>query len=83
MKLVTAIGIRDGSRSNGVGFRVEVNGRTQFSRDLVPGSGWVPVEIDLGAYQGQEIVLTLVTDALGEFNFDWAVWAVPRLNPAR
>jgi len=77
--LATAIGIRDGSKSAGVGFRVEVNGRVLFSQDLKPGSGWIPVDVDLAPYAGREIVLTLVTDALEEFNFDWAVWAEPKL----
>lgn len=79
LALDTAIGIRDGSKSNGVGFRVEVNGKVLFSRDLKPGSGWLPAIVDLTAYAGKEIVLTLVTDALGDFNFDWSVWAEPRL----
>ncbi len=81
MKLVTAIGIRDGSKSNGVGFRVEVNGKTVFSRDIRVGTGWMPIEVDLAAYRGREIMLTLVTDSLGDFGFDWAVWAEPRLAP--
>ena len=81
-KLVTAIGIRDGSKSGGVGFRVEVNGKVLFSRDTLPGSAWIPVEVDMAAYRGREVMLTLVTDALGDFSFDWAVWAEPKLVPA-
>lgn len=76
-RLRTAIGIRDGSRSSGVLFRVEVNGWELWSHEMQPGGGWVPVELDLSRYAGQEVVLTLVTDAMGPFDFDWAVWAEP------
>jgi hypothetical protein len=83
LRLTTAIGIRDGSKSSGVGFRIEVNGRVVASRDLKPGSGWQPFAADLSAWAGREVVVTLVTDALGEFNFDWAVWAEPILERIR
>ncbi|MCX6906880.1 MAG: DUF6259 domain-containing protein [Verrucomicrobia bacterium] len=69
-------GIRDGSNSHGVGFRVNVNGRERWSANLLPGK-WKPVEIDLARYAGQTIVLSLVTDALGDFSFDWAAWGEP------
>lgn len=78
-RLVTAMGIRDGSKSTGVGFRVEVNGRQLFAKDTRPGTGWTPVVVDLSAYAGKEILLTLVTDALGAYDFDWAAWADPHL----
>jgi hypothetical protein len=81
-RLETAMGIGDGSRSTGVGFRVEVNGQVVFSQDVRPGSGWIPVNLDLSGHAGQEIVLTLVTDALGGYHFDWAVWADPVLVPS-
>jgi len=80
-RLETAMGIGDGSRSTGVGFRVEVNGSVVFSQDIRPGTGWLPVSVDLSRYAGQEIVLTLVTDALGGYHYDWAVWADPLLMP--
>lgn len=71
-------GIRDGSKSHGVGFRVKVNGLELWTADLMPGS-WKPVEVDLARYAGQTIVLSLVTDALGDFSFDWAAWGEPRM----
>ena len=80
-RLVTAIGIRDGSKSEGVGFEVQVNGAAVFSKSLKPGTGWVPVEVDLARWRGQPVLLTLVTDAEGGFNFDWAVWAEPQVLP--
>ena len=80
LRLATAIGIRDGSLSKGVGFSVEVNGEVQLTRSLQPGGGWVPVSVDLARWRGQPVLLTLVTDAEGGFEFDWAVWAEPKLE---
>jgi hypothetical protein len=78
--LRTAIGIRDGSKSTGVGFSIEVNGRTVSQQSLHPGGGWTPVTVDLSPWQGDAILLTLATDAQGDFSFDWAVWALPQLT---
>jgi hypothetical protein len=77
-RLMAAVGIRDGSNSRGVGFRVKVNGRELWSADLLPGA-WKPVEADLACYAGQTIVLSLIADSLGDFSFDWAVWSEPRV----
>ncbi len=78
VRVVAFAGIRDGSKSRGVGFRVKVNGLELWTADLPSGS-WKPAEVDLSRYAGQTIVLSLVTDALGDFNFDWAVWGEPRM----
>ncbi|MGC8782777.1 MAG: DUF6259 domain-containing protein [Armatimonadota bacterium] len=42
-------GIRDGaeSRSNGVRFSVEVNGKQVWNRTVNPGEGWIPFEVSL------------------------------------
>lgn len=79
VKLVTAVGLRDGAKSNGAGFRVEVNGHEVYGQSVKAGTGWQPVEVDLSAWRGQPMLLTLVTDAEGDFNFDWCVWDEPRL----
>jgi len=79
-RLRTAIGLRDGSKSNGAGFGVEVNGKRVYWRELMPGTGWQPVDVDLEPWRGQDVVLTLVTVALADFQFDWCVWAEPRLE---
>ena len=79
-RLEAFAGIRDGSKSRGVGFRVKANGRELWSADLLPGA-WKPVAADLTSYAGKAVVLSLVTDALGDFNFDWAAWGEPRLVP--
>ncbi len=81
VKLATAIGVRDGSSSSSVRFEVHVNGETQWSRSLVSGSGWWPVELDLAPWRGQPVLLTLATEAAGILGRDQAaVWATPRLT---
>jgi hypothetical protein len=82
-KLVTAIGIRDGATSRGVGFAIEVNGRKVFDKTLPPGSGWAPVEISLAEWKNQPVALTFLTDSLKDAQCAWAVWAEPRLVPER
>lgn len=69
-------GIRDGSNSNGVGFSVRVNGRELWSAQMRPGA-WKPLQVDLTRHAGQTIVLSLATDALGDFSYDWAAWGEP------
>jgi hypothetical protein len=77
-RLETAAGIRDGSNSAGVGFTVQINGREACSVQLRPGA-WKPMTVDLARYAGQTVVLSLITDAMGDFSFDWAVWGEPRI----
>jgi hypothetical protein len=35
--------------------------------------------VSLSQYAGQTVVLTLITDALGDYICDWAHWGEPRL----
>ncbi|MCC6727748.1 MAG: hypothetical protein IT208_00240 [Chthonomonadales bacterium] len=83
MRLVTAVGLRDGSKSTGAAFEVEVNGRRVLREAAKPGEGWKPVEVDLRPWAGRRVMLTLVTDSLGDYTFDWCVWAEPRLAAGR
>ncbi len=80
-RLVTAIGIRDGAKRQGVGFAIEVNGRKVFDQTVKPDTGWVPVEISLAEWKGQPVALTLLTESVGDGQFAWAVWAEPQLVP--
>jgi hypothetical protein len=80
-RLVTAIGIRDGAKPKGVGFAVEVNGRKVFDKTLQAASGWVPVEISLAEWKNQPVVLTLLTDSLGDSQSAGAAWAEPHVAP--
>lgn len=76
--LNTWIGIRDGSESTGVVFSIEVNGSQVAQRRMLPG-GWEQVEANLSLWKGKPIVLSLITDSDGPYNFDWAHWGEPRL----
>ncbi|MCX6898370.1 MAG: DUF6259 domain-containing protein [Verrucomicrobia bacterium] len=77
-RLEMSAGIRDGSNSAGVGFIVQINGREACSAQLRPGA-WKAISADLARYAGQTVVLSLITDAMGDFSFDWAAWGEPRI----
>jgi hypothetical protein len=80
VKLLTAVGIRDGSKSTGVAFEVEVDGKLMVRHESLPNQGWHPVSVDLAPYAGKDVLLTLVTDSMGPYDYDWASWATPRLE---
>ena len=77
-RLVTYVGLRDGSKSDGVEVSVEINGNSCVRRMIRPGN-WDMLEVDLGRWAGQPIVLSLVTDSAGAFNHDWTAWGEPRI----
>jgi len=85
LRLTGFAGIRDGAegKSQGVGFRVTVNGQPQWSRDVQPDGNWIPVDVSLAPFAGQAVVLTLITDALGAHTCDWAQWGQVRLVAER
>jgi hypothetical protein len=76
------VGLRDGSVSEGCGFRVRVNGRDVGYRHLLPGP-WEELSADLGPWAGKPVVLSLSTDSEGSFSFDWGAWGEPRLSSAK
>ncbi len=78
-RFTASIGLRDGSKSDGVRFRVEVNG-SQLADHLITPGVWHPVEADLSLWAGKPIVLSLVTDSEGSHQFDWAVWGQPQIT---
>ena len=77
VQLRTAVGILDGSKSTGVGFEIQVNGRSVFTKSLKPASGWIPAEVDLSEWAGKPVLLSLISDSEGDYTFDWAVWGTP------
>lgn len=77
--LRTAVGLRDGSKSEGVVFHIWRNGRVMWSKRLMPADGWQSVEVDFGEGTGDPMMLTLVTDSDGSYYCDWALWAEPEL----
>jgi len=80
LRFTAAIGLRDGSRSQGVRFAVWRNGEEVWSQSVVPGGGWQEVEVALGEATGDPFVLTLVTDSEGGYHYDWAVWGEPMVR---
>jgi hypothetical protein len=75
----TWVGLRDGSKSEGVFFGIQVNGQPVAERRMLPG-GWESLEVDLSPWRGKPIVLSLIVDSDGDFSFDWAVWGDPRIE---
>ena len=73
------LGLRDGSKSTGVRFILEINGRPLADEQVLPGR-WHDLEVDLSDWKDQPIVLGMTTDSEGSFYFDWALWGEPRLE---
>ena len=74
-----AVGIRDKALSGGCRFEVRANGQTIW-QSLVPGAdGWHEADVDLTPYAGRPLILSLVVDPAGAYNYDWASWAEPRI----
>ncbi len=74
-------GIKDGADdSQGVGFRIAVNGAELWAEDVMPGTAWTPVDVSLADYAGETVVLTLITDSLGDYGYDWAFWGEPEIK---
>ena len=78
-ELHTFVGIRDGSMSEGVVFRVEANG-TELARVRITPGAWREVACDLSPWAGKAIVLSLIADSDGSFFYDWAAWGKPMLR---
>ncbi len=81
LKLRFAVGVRDGallSADNQVAFRLRVNGRPLWSH-LKGETGWESFTVDLPSLAGQEVILQLITDALGNSRWNWAVWGEPQV----
>ena len=81
LKLRFAVGVRDGavlSEDNQVAFRIRVNGRPLWNH-LKPDVGWENFVVDLPSLAGQDAVVQLITDALGNSRWNWAVWGEPQV----
>lgn len=75
----SAVGMKDGSKSDGVTFQIWRNGEIVWSKHVTPKDGWQPVEIGLGESNSEPMMLSLVTDSEGSHYYDWALWAEPEL----
>jgi hypothetical protein len=80
VQLTCAVGVRDGSKSEGVIFAIEANGVERAKRRMLPGA-WETLSADLSDLAGKPIVLSLVTDSDGAFDCDWACWGEPTMRP--
>jgi hypothetical protein len=58
---------------------VELNGRQVARKRMLPGR-WESLAVDLAPWAGKPVVLALVTDSAGAFNYDWAAWGEPRIE---
>lgn len=72
------VGLRDGSRSEGVEVAIEVNGKSCATQQIMPGA-WHELDVDLSPWAGQPVALGLVTGSAGTFNYDWTAWGEPKL----
>ncbi len=77
LTLEFAVGVRDGSKTEGIAFIVEVNTKEMYRLRLRRPDGWHPGTVDLSAFAGKPILLSLVVDAEGSYRYDWATWADP------
>ena len=81
LKMKFAAGVRDGallSDDNQVAFRIRVNGRLLWTH-LKAEATWDDFTIDLPSMAGQTMVIQLITDALGNSRWNWAVWGEPQV----
>jgi hypothetical protein len=75
-------GILDGGLTfDGVDFEVRING-IAYWRLTTSANQWNAGSLNLSAWQGQQILLELVTDSRANYNFDWAHWADLMLTSA-
>ncbi|MBI4324701.1 MAG: hypothetical protein HY674_05500 [Chloroflexi bacterium] len=76
------IGLRDGVKfdrgADGVRFVVECDGKQVFARDHRE-CRWQSYAVDLTLWGGRPLPLALLTDAIGNTSYDWAVWGSPRV----
>ena len=81
IRLRFAAGVRDGALlddDNQVGFRVRVNGRPLWN--LLKGAvGWENFTVELPTLTGQDVIVQLMTDPLGNSRWNWAVWGEPQM----
>jgi hypothetical protein len=81
LRMRFAVGIRDGALMEGenwCAFRIYVNGVRLWSTTK-QSNEWERFLIDVPSLGGQDIVVQLITDGLGDNRWNWAVWAEPQL----
>ena len=69
-----SMGLQDGC-SDGVFFKVLLNGQVRFEHFAFNEPSWVDRRISLSEFAGETVLLELVTDSGETPNCDWAHWA--------
>ncbi len=85
VKLLFSIGIRDGSelpQDRFVAFRVLVNGWKLWSTVRSKGP-WEEHTVAMPHLASDVARIEFVTDGMGQHQWDWAVWGLPRLEGER
>ena len=80
-RFTTHVALRDDAKSNGVIFRVEANG-VRLAEARVRPDEPADLAADLSPWVGAPVVLSLITDADGDADYDWAFWCEPVLTTA-
>ncbi len=78
-KLTFNIGIADNSKTSGVTFKVLINGAMLWSHNTKE-VGWTSGNIDIKSYNGEIILLELITEAGENNHYDWAYWSDIKIN---
>lgn len=78
-QLRAQVGLREGSRSEGCLFLVEVTGQEVARKLMLPGK-WEALAADLSPWAGKPVVLSLITDADVNYSFDWGAWGEVRVE---
>ena len=76
-ELSFAVALQDGSGSEACRFVVEANCREVYSHLVTGPDGWHPAAVDLSAYAGRTVLLSLIVDSEGPYSYDWARWGEP------
>lgn len=63
---------------DGVRFIVQVNNMQLYSVNCIR-QNWTPFRVDLSAYAGKTVTISLLTDPNKRSNFDWAIWGNPQI----
>lgn len=85
-KLTTGFGVQDNRAKATVEFLIEINGKEVLRELASVGEGWKYAEVDLADYQGQTVIISLITTCIEPGiteqipeNGSNAVWIEPRI----
>jgi uncharacterized protein (TIGR03437 family) len=83
LQLGWSAGMEDNCPSNtGVKFSLRINGITYWNLFQQAAEGWKPGALDLTSWKGQNVLLQLATDSVGDNDCDHAQWADLAIGPS-